>query len=468
MRLFFVGVAVVLLSGCNRTPYSSPTAPRDTNAYAKAISPAAPGAVDLTAFDQATVSEEGSTLVLTMPVKTLQERGDGFSHVFKHLHKGERIKGDGAVFELIALSLSPLPGSATNEQKRVPLHFYDLAGKPLSKDELTAMGFTKWQLTEYDDGYDYYGELFPKIKVWFGSKDQPPGYFSPVGLFDAQTKHRLVSGYGYSQVRSNSVGYAEFRPRAWHAPPMELLVDLELDGKTVLETNIEEGITVPVAGGALRFLGVWEGDVSSTSSGDGSTPGMQTSRIRFQTRENQTNATALFLAEPSGLAVHIELLDEHGRELPGAGGGTSGNLREVGFRGLPEEAKRMRLTVFTNHYLILVELPPIPALATATGGLNLFETIIPLVKVDREYELRDMIGDLTQMRFQHPRGGNQLPTNLFPVTLTNVTPGDLLTFYRRNMTNMNTVVVDEKKQEIRVEPTLYEKAKRWVKQKLRL
>jgi len=258
------------------------------------------------------------------------------------------------------------------------------------------------------------------------------------------------------------------RPRAWHATPMKLLVDLELDGKSTLETNVEKGMTVALAGGAVRFLGVWEGSVSSTSTGGGSTPGVQTSRVRFQQRENQTNATALFLTEPPGLAVQIEMLDEQGKELPGAGGGSSGSLREVGFRGFVEEAKQMRLTVFTNHYLVLIELPPVPGLPVMSAGSNLFDTPIPLARADHEYQLREFIGDSTQMRFPYPSGGDQLPTNLFPLTLTNVTPGDLLTFYRRNMTNFDTLVVDERKLEIRVEPTPLEKAKRWVKQKLRL
>jgi hypothetical protein len=88
------------------------------------------------------------------------------------------------------------------------------------------------------------------------------------------------------------------------------------------------------------------------------------------------------------------------------------------------------------------------------------------VNFGREYELREFVADLTQMKFSYPSIGDTMPTNLFPMTLTNVTPAEVLTLYRRNITNTFTVVVDAQKQEIRVEPTMFEKARRWVMQKL--
>ena len=78
------------------------------------------------------------------------------------------------------------------------------------------------------------------------------------------------------------------------------------------------------------------------------------------------------------------------------------------------------------------------------------------------------IGVATQLRFFRPADADTMTTNLFPMVLTNVTAAQLLAVYRQHLTNGCTVVVDEMKQEIRVEPTQAEKIKRWLKQKLRL
>lgn len=473
LQLSLVGLTVLTLAACSRAPYSSPTALRDTNAYVKAISPAPSGAVDSTALDQITTAMEGETVVATLPASPASENSsDGLEHVVKRLAPGEKLEGDGATFGMVAFSVSG-PGisrAPAAGEKNVALDFFAPDGRPLAREELKALGFRDWQLTEYvGGGYSYIDDAFPEVKVWFDSSKQPPGYFSPVGVFDARTKHALVGGNSYSQISGDNFGYAEIRPRAWHATPMELVVDVELDGKSVVETNAIPGMTVPVVGGLVQLLGVWDGDSSSWSSGSGS--GRQTTRITLtlSQKENQTNAVALFVTEPPRLAVHCELLDEQGRKLVGDGGGASGGMRLVGLRGRATEVKQVRFTVFTNHHRVILTLPPIPNLpAAGLPAANLFDVAIPRLEILREYELRDVIEDMTQMRFAYPPGGNMVPTNLFPLTLTNVTPAGLMAIYRSHLTNNCTIVVDEARQEIRIEPTQFEKIRRWVKQKLRL
>jgi len=250
---------------------------------------------------------------------------------------------------------------------------------------------------------------------------------------------------------------------------MEFVVDVELDGKSVVETNAIAGMTVAVPGGWVRMLGIWDGYSQSWSTTSGSAAGTQEYRINLGERGEETNAVALFVTEPVKLAVHLELLDERGKEFSGNGGGTSGGMRMVGVRGSAAGVKQVRMTVFTNHQRVVLSLPPIPNLpVTGTKVANLFEVPIPRVYIQREYKLRELIGGLTQMPFQYPSSGDQLPTSLFPLTLTNVTPAELLKIYQGNMTNANSVVVDEQKLEIRVEPTRFEKIKRWIKQKLKL
>jgi hypothetical protein len=56
-----------------------------------------------------------------------------------------------------------------------------------------------------------------------------------------------------------------------------------------------------------------------------------------------------------------------------------------------------------------------------------------------------------------------MPTNLFPFSITNTTPLQLMETYRHHLAKRWTITVDEPKQEIRIELTPMEKAKQWVK-----
>jgi hypothetical protein len=468
-QLLLLGLLGLVIGGCERRPYSSPTALRDTNAYFKALSPAVPATINSSALDQITATLDGSAVVISRPVATgAVEPSDGFEHGLKRLAPGEKLEGKDATFELVALSVSG-PGispAPPNGERYVPVDFFAPDGSLLSKEQLKTLGFRDWHLKEYvGDGRRDYWDSFPELKVWTGSSRRLPGYVRPVGLFDAYTKQSLVSGYSYSQVSSNDHGYVEVRPRAWHATPLDLMLDVELDGKVTIQTNATAGMNVPVPGGIVRLVGIWEGDRSSWSSQSGS--GTETIRLTLSESKEKAKGMAVFAVEPTGLAIHYALLNEQGKDFGGGGGGTSGSLRMVGFEGRVQDVKWVRFTVYTNHQRVVLRLPPIPRLPGAKQNYaNLFDVPVPLVNFGREYELREFVADLTQMKFSYPSIGDTMPTNLFPMTLTNVTPAEVLALYRRNITNTFTVVVDAQKQEIRVEPTMFEKARRWVMQKL--
>jgi len=451
-------------------PYSSPTALRDTNDYARAISPVAPGALNLQALDHVSLTQDGESLLLTMPFSGAEDANDGFEHAVRRLKPGEKLEGAGAAFEMVAFAASG-PGISkitTNKDKTVPLDCFAPDGRRLAADELKALGFRKWELSESSigssSGVDY---AFPNLRISLGSIKEPPGYYTVVGLFDARTKRSLVSGFSYSGIASNQLGHINVHPRAWHATPMELVLDVHMDGKVVIETNVIPGMRVAVPGGELKLLGVRDGHANSWSSTGGSAKTPATMQINLRPRDGETNAVALFVTEPTKLAVQIDLLDGEGRLLPSDGGGTGGLVRFVGCRGVAAEVKRARFTVFTNHHRVVCDLPPIPNLPNTTKPVaNLFDVAIPRVQIQQEYQLRDVIGNMTQMTFVYPPFGDTMPAGLFPLDFTNITPAQLLVEYAGYLTNGYGVVVDEKKNEIRVEPTQFEKLKRWIKQKL--
>ena len=471
LQLLAFCLLALAFTGCERAPHSSPTALRDTNAYFKALSPAAHHALDPQALDRVSVTLEGETLVATYPDNSgASDESDGFSHVVDRLKPGEKLEGDGAVFEMVAFAASG-PGiskTSTNKDNSIPLDWFGPPGKLLDAGSLKKLGFRKWDLVENSSGS--YGDsdyAFPKLQVALGSMKQLPGYYSAVGVFDGRTKRSLVSGHSCSQIYSNSPGRVWVHPHAWHATPMELVLDVELDGRFVVETNPVPELKVAVPGGEVKLLGIWDGSSQSWSSSMRS--GLSTLRLDLQSSGKEAYAFAAFVTEPRRLAVHFELLDAHGKVLEGNGGGSSDAIRIVGLRGCAADVKQVRFTVFTNHHQVVLTLPPIPNLPAEYQNVdNLFNLRIPQVNIEREYELQQLLGDATQMKFAYSAWGNELPTNVFPMVLTNVTPAQLLAVYRQHLTNGCTVVVDEKKQEIRVEPTQAEKVKRWVKQKLRL
>ena len=111
----------------------------------------------------------------------------------------------------------------------------------------------------------------------------------------------------------------------------------------------------------------------------------------------------------------------------------------------------------------------LPGLAPAGQPVqNLFDVTVPRATFQYEYQLRDFIGQVTEMKFVYPPGGDSMPTNLFPLAVTNATAAELMLFYQGHLTNSLRITVDESRQQIRCEPTPLEKVKRWVRQKLHL
>lgn len=468
--IFVLAILSLALAACKRPPQSNPIALRNTNSFAEAISPGVPAPLNLQALDVVQLKEEGQSLTVTLPEIRGKDQNDGFRHELKYLKAGEKLEGTDASFELVAFGVQ-VPGiSRTNRDKTILWDSFDSQGRPLSSDELRARGFNKWEFSDWNVGASGgIDDAFPKLRVSFGSIKQPPGYYSLVGLFDARTKKSLVNGSSYSGAAKGQLGHVTVNPHAWHATPMEMVVDVELDGRTMVETNAVPGMQVEVPGGVVRLLGIWDGRVNSWSSQTGWSTNPATMRLKWQQRDGETNSFAIIVTEPPKLAVHVELLDAAGREISGSGGNSGSGVRTLGLRCAAEDVKRVRFTVYTNHYRVVCEVPPIPNLPGAGGPVsNLFAVHIPQVQIQREYEFRELIGALVQMDFRNPIVGDTMPTTLFPLSFTNITPAQMLLEYERYLTNGYGVVVDEKKNEIRVEPTRFEKAKRWLMRLLRI
>jgi hypothetical protein len=455
-----VSALIALAVGCSRRPYSSPTALRNTNSYVKAVQGTSPGRLDAGAFDGISVSYETNRLTVLSPGPASGSESDGFAHAIKCLKPGEALKGENAVFEFLGMGIAALTNFVKPEGQ-IPLEFFIPDGRRLSESELTALGFKKWERATYTSSRI---EMFPRAVFVFGSKAHPPGYFTMRGLFDARTQRPLTSGSSYSQVTSNYFGRIDVQHEAWHATPLELVLDVELDGRVTVETNLVTNAVISVPGGLVKIMGLWEGRSTGTSSYSG-TP----ARFEFtlSASAEEKNSFLLFASEPPNLTVRAEGLDENGKVIDTAGGFGAGAFHSVGLKAHTEEVKQVRLNVFTNHYVVVIPIPAIPGLPPQNWQVrNLFAVRIPAVRLEREDDLRRLIGKVTEMEFVYPPFGDIMPKESFPILRTNTTPADLLAEYTRHMPWGFHLVVDEKRQELRPQQTDLAKAVTWVKQHL--
>ncbi len=451
---------VALAAGCSRGPYSSPTALRNTNNYVKAVEAGSPGRLDPGAFDDISVSYETNLLKIMFPRPVSGPDSDGLAHSVKRLKPGEALKGDDAVLELLAVGVATLTNFAKPESQ-VPLEFFSPDGRRLSESDLTALGLKKWERTIYGSSRL---EMFPGVAFVLGSKAHPPGYFSMRGLFDARTRRQLPTGFSYSQVTPDFVGRVTVEYEAWHDTPLELVLDVELDGRVTAETNLVANTLIPVPGGLVKIVGLWQGKITGSSSFGGTPSKVE---VSLSQSDVENSSFLVFACEPRGLAVHADCLDGNGAVINQASSFGAGAIHSVGLKANITDVKQVRLTLFTNHYTAVISVPPIRGLPAENQQVrNLFKVRIPAVRLEREDDLRRLIGGVTEMDFAYPPFGDIVPKENFPMLRTNTTPAELLAEYIRYMPRGFRLAVDEQKQEIRLQKTDLAKAVTWVKQQL--
>ena len=456
-RLPFLLSAALVIGGCKPSPRSDPTTPRKDKAYREAAAPEPPARRTNSAFGQITISNDVSEILIRRPgAPVLQANTDGQSHQTRRLAPGEIMAGSNAAFKVIAYGVWLPSAPKTNGLGHPTYDIYAPDGKPMGPADQKRIGLDAQRTRVWDRQ-----KCFPDLRVWFGDTNHPPGFIRPVAVFDARTRAQLTSGASYGQVFADYPGNVRFELDAWLPTPLEMVVDVELEGKVVREVDVVPGSRHDLPGGEVFFAGLWNGDANSTSSrNDGSSEFVT---IGLRKDEDELRTSAIFLAEPPELAVHLELLGANGKVLDGGGGMTSGNVRILTLRTNATAIARIRLSVFTNHYRVVVPIPPLAGLPRENQNpRDLFEIRIPRVELRDAYELRRLIGKATQMAF-HYSATNTFPPGFFPCTLTNVTPGELLDLHRRILGPGQTFVVDRENQEIRLEEPPLHKAWLWLK-----
>ncbi len=126
--------------------------------------------------------------------------------------------------------------------------------------------------------------------------------------------------------------------------------------------------------------------------------------------------------------------------------------------GSIDEVDHLRATVYKDVRRIVFEIPDIHGLPTKNDNLsNLFETLVPYMRIKNEWQFREAIEGLSQIRF-----GGRVPTfnpppGYFPAEFHDVTSVELLDEYLAYGPKPQAVAIDEDKRRFVLESPLLER-----------
>jgi hypothetical protein len=163
--------------------------------------------------------------------------------------------------------------------------------------------------------------------------------------------------------------------------------------------------------------------------------------------------TFVFAHNPPASSLPFDFigLGPKDKVLPGGGGGSSGNLFVMQVQAPRESVQKARLKFFPAVKQLVFHLPEIPGLPTENRGVqNLFKVRIPYVRVNGEYELREIIESTVQLRFG-PSVAFNPPPGYFPHVFTNQTAENLLAENLQYLPDRRHVKVNMATEEILLE-----------------
>lgn len=334
----------------------------------------------------------------------------------------------------------------------VPARYFDPGeGTELSTNEVARL------MESHDPSLSFRG-TFPSVKFLFeypkDEKLKVIGYH----LFDARTKTRLTGGYSWGG--NDGKAHVQMNVKKWHAGPVELVVDLATGPTEVIEIPPKEGEVIRQPDWELQLAAVVEGDDSGTSSGSSGTNSYVELRFKKNEDKRRPEISFLFLGDPWAyhLPVDLEIIDKDGKKTDDGGGGSSGRYVRKGTRGKLEDIGFIRATIYKKVRRVVFELPTIYGLPNENDNLqNLFDLRIPYVRVKTQWEFREAIEGMTQLKFAARSPTFKPPPGYFPMEFHDVTPLDLLDEYLAQSPTPQAVAVDEEKRKLILDEPLVQK-----------
>jgi hypothetical protein len=350
--------------------------------------------------------------------------------------------------DYVGVAYGAFTGKSGDYSVSLPGRFFDGSLREIP-EEAVQRRFSRWERD-----LDYRGQ-FPRARFGLKTADIGKVKLLKASVFDARTFKSLCNGY--SSGVQNGVAYVETDVQLWHQAPLLLVFDIAHDpiDRTPLPPDL--GTTIEHDWGMLQLVSVNEG--ASISSGSRSVGNHSVITLRFDPQDHQSETAFTFVGSPSAYPVPLDILflDADGKQLPGAGGSSSGFTKTESTRASRSEVASLQVRQYTQSKRLVIRLPELPGLPEENRGVkNLFDVRIPHCRVRREYELRALVGDLVQMDVTSPSTRSPSPL-VFPRSYTNTTPRDLLDDWRRFLLPGTRLKVDSQKNLIRTEPPPWRK-----------
>jgi len=300
------------------------------------------------------------------------------------------------------------------------VRYFDAGGRELSIGaEIKALPRAHATLT--------YRGRFPSVV--FGLQLAPGARLLSTEIFDART-HRIVhAGLGRGNMEGTRLEiYAELTQ--WHAAPLELVLDVLLGPVETEGWNLEPGRAGTFGDWRLAYVGHVEGAIQGVA------PRSDALTFRLGPDTLDRESTFLFRVTPNfaGKPMTIALLDAQGKALS-RGGGSWGQIGYVRCRVPADQVASIRIRRHTRAQRIVLTLPMLPGLPDENRAVsNLFEVVMPFVRVRNLHDMEQLIEGSVQMNLQK---GLVLapPANYFPRAFTNITPRMLVQEYRNLSTD---------------------------------
>jgi len=303
-----------------------------------------------------------------------------------------------------------------------------------------------------------YRGVFPTVKFFFTYDPEEELKIIGYSLFDARTRASLSSGYSWGD--QEGVAYVEMEVKKWHAGPVELVVDLATSPVERIEIPPEEGAVIRQPSWELHLAAVVEGDNNGSSSGSRGTNSYVEVRLNQSDRKDRKETTFVFLGDPWAhhLPLDLEAFGKDGRKLNNAGGSSSSRNLTKSIRASLDEVDHLRATVYKDVRRIVFELPGIHGLPAKNDEVsNLFDVRVPYLRIKTEWQFREAIEGLTQLRFGGRVPVFNPPPGYFPAEFHDVTAVELLDEYLAYGPKPQAVAIDEEKRRFVLEPPLLER-----------
>ena len=353
---------------------------------------------------------------------------------------------DGNQITLTAMALmlpSDVEWGDQRYPKKIPEWIDPLTGAPLPKAD-----WQKEQPVPYES---------PRLFLRLERVGEAPLRWHWPEAFDARTLQRVSSTSSHSSDDKHGMYWIDLD--IWHQTSLKLGVQFAFGEPEIRPLTIEKGASAKFDDkGVANLLEILPNGHGSSSWGGTGTQQRATFDLLPSTTGKTERRSLIFQVWPPQNHYLMEFVttpETTGRMLSGNGGITS-----VELHGKEADLTQAQIRRFPKLGRIVIDLPKIPRLPEVA---NLFETPIPRTEIRYQNSLLRAATEPVEFGLSMSSYNENLSDSLFPMVLTDTTPGEILREYERlvgkqlYLDETNLQITDKKP------PGPFEKLKGWWK-----